>query len=822
MTRGILSQDVVYALRTMAKSPSFVAVAVVALALGIGSNAAIFTVIDAVLIKTLPYDDPDRMVVLVRTRPAGPSRGVSVPKYIVWRDGVGDVLTDVTVYDSGGPGMSLSTGGDPEQVKAIRVSREFFSLFRAKPALGRFFLPEEDRSGGPRVAVISHALWTRRFGADPGIAGQVVMLNGQPHTIVGVVAAGFEPNPPADVWVALQPDPTSTNQSHFLLGGARLKPGVTLGAANVRMRTAAEEFRRRFPNAMASDESAGVTSMRGVVTGDISPMLLVIWGAVGLVQLIACANVANLLLVRSVARAREMTIRSCLGASRARLLRQSLTEGIVLALVSGVVGVVLGRLALTGLLSMAPPEIPRLSHLTAQGGLDPSVLTFTLLLSVVSGVLFGIVPALQVSRTDLNAGLKDDTGRASAGVRFRRLQDAFVVAELSLALVLLVAAGLLIRSAVALSRVQPGFRIDNVLTFKTSLRSPQYSTTAAVTQYTNRLIERLQGLPGVQAAASVTFLPTEGGPELGFGIEGRPETSPDGAGSGRWRAVSPRLFEALGIPLVRGRVFRDADAAGAAPVVIVNQALARKYWPNESAIGQRITIGNRLGPSLRDATREIVGIVGDTREDGLQVDPPVVIYFPQPQMSDAFTALTNSLVATSWVVSTAGNLRALVDGVRQEMAAADSRQAGFDLVPMRELVQHSIASRRFILALLTTFASVALLLAAIGIYGVFSYALEQRTHEIAIRLALGAGRSQVMSLLLGHGFMLTVVGIAIGLGAAAGLARVLTALLFGVRPTDVQTFMAASLVLAAVAVLATWIPARRATRIDPAISLRYQ
>lgn len=815
-------QDLRYAARTLRKAPTLLAVAVVALGLSIGANTAIFTVVNTVLLRSLPYEDPERLVTLVRTRPSGATRGVSIPKFFVWKTAAEDVFESMAVYDSSGPGMSLSHEGEPERIKAIRVSEGFFDLFRTRPARGRFFSFEDDQPGGGRVAVVSHSLWTHRFGAHPELIGRALLLNGEAHTVIGITLPDFEANPPADVWLPLQADPSSTNQAHFLLGAARLRSGTTLETANARMKLVAEESRRRFPDAMAGEESAGVVPMRKAVTGDIQPMLLIIWGAVGLVQIIACANVANLLLMRSVLRAKEMGVRICLGATRSRLLAQLLVESVLLATVGGAVGLLLGTWGLRVLLSMTPPDLPRFAELAARGALDPAVLGFTLLLSVVSGVLFGLTPGLRASQIDLNSALKNDSGHSSPGGSTLRAQGAIVVLEVAVGLVLLVAAGLLVRTAAFLNQVDPGFRSENVLTFKTALSGIRYSTRAAVTQYARTLTERVESVPGVEAAAYVSFLPTEQSPEIGFEILGHDRSASNSGGTAKWRFVSYRYFDVLDLRLVRGRLLVEGDTATAPAVAIVNEAMARKYWANADPLGQRITIGTRLGPGLSGVAREIVGVVGDTRESGLALDPPPVLYMPQPQMSDSFTALTNSIVPTSWVVRVSGSPMTLAERLRREVTAIDPLQASAEWKPMSGVLQESKSTRNFLLLLLIVFAGIALSLAAIGIYGVFSYATEQRTLEIAIRLALGAQPRQVRSLLLVRGLTLASIGIAIGLLAATAASRVLSGMLFGVPATDPLTFIAAAVVLSTVAAVAAWIPAQRSKRVHPATAIRYQ
>ncbi len=553
-------QDIRYALRTMWKSPGFTSIAILALALGIGVNTAIFTVVNTVLLRPLPYKDSGRMVFVARTYPGGHGPVTSVPKFFVWKRNSGDVLTNMAAYDLMGPGVSLSGTGEPEQVKAIHASADYFPLFGVAPAAGRFFTASEDRPGGAHVVVMSYGLWKRRFGADPNLIGRPVVLSGEPYLVVGIAAPDFEPNPAADLWFPLQADPNSTSQGHFLLCGARLKPGVTLDQANARLKIAAQQFRRQYPDAMGERESAGAMPLQEQVVGDIRPVLLILLGAVACVLLIACANVANLLLARAAAREKEIAIRVAVGAGRARLLRQLLTESGILALTGGALGLVLGYWGLKLLLAFVPSQVPRLSDMAVHSSLDGRVLCFTLLVSLLTGVLFGLAPAFHVSRPDLNSSLRESSGRSSAGVRHMRVRGLLVISEMALGLVLLIGAGLLIRSAISMRGVQPGFDTRNVLTFKTAFSGARYSNTAAVAQYDRLLVERIEGIPGVQAAAQVISLPMELGPDLSFQIEGRPASASNATGDEQWRSVSPHFFKTLGIPLLRGRVFADTDA----------------------------------------------------------------------------------------------------------------------------------------------------------------------------------------------------------------------------------------------------------------------
>ncbi|MGE5644698.1 MAG: ABC transporter permease [Acidobacteriota bacterium] len=813
-----LLQDARYTIRTMRKSPGFTAAAVLALALGIGANTAIFTVVNAVLLRPLPYKQPDRLVALTRVYPGGNPPTVSVPKFFAWKKGSAGALEKVAAYDFMGPGVSLSGDGQPEQIKSIHASIDYFALFGVSPAAGRFFTEEEDRPGGARVAVISNGLWKRRFGGDPGLVGRTIALSGEPYTVVGVAAAGFEPIPPADIWVPLQADPASINQGHYLLCGGRLKPGVTIAAANARMKSAAEQFRRQFPGSISKEESAGVIPMQDLMVGDIRPVLLIMLGAVAFVLLISCANVANLLLARAAGREKEIAIRVAIGAGRGRLVRQLLTESALLALAGGALGLLAGYWGLKGLLAFTPSEIPRLADMGS--GLDLRVFGFTLAVSLLTGILFGLAPAFQISRPDVNSTLRESSGRSSAGVRHMRARSVLVVSEIALGLVLLIGAGLLIRSAAAIRNERPGFDPGHALTFKAALNGAKYEKTAGAAQFTRLLTERLESIPGVQAAATIVNLPAELGPDMPFQIEGRPASAANATGDEYWRYVSPHFLKALGVPLLRGRTFTENDVANAPAVVIINEAMAKKYWPKEDPIGQRITIGKGLGPEFEDPTREIVGVVGSVRERGLENGLPPVVYVPQAQVRDAFIALGSKILPSAWVVRTSMDPLTMVNAVRREVVAVDPQQAVFDFRSLDQVLEKSMATRGFILLLLTVFAGAALVLAAIGIYGVMAYDVEQRTQEIGIRVALGADGGSVARLVVRRGMLLAGIGVAIGLAAAFGVTRVLKAMLYGVNATDPLTFTGVAVALAAVALAACYIPARRATRVDPIIALR--
>jgi predicted permease len=815
--------DLRYAIRMLLKSPGFTVIALAALALGISANTAIFTVIDRVLLRPLPYKDADRLVLLLRKFPGGNADPtVSIPQFNVWK--TASSIESPSAYDFAGAGMNLSSDGLPEQVRTIHVSENYFRLFAVNPTIGRTFTHDEDTPNGPKVAVISNGLWKRRFGGDPALPGRAMLLNGESYTVVGIMGADFESDPKADVFIPLQPDPNSANQGQYLRMGARMKPGVSLPQLNAELKLVGDKFRRLYPRWMDKTESVGATTMRESETGQVKSTLWILLGAVGFVLLIACANVANLLLVRAAGRSREIALRIAIGAGRKDILRQLLTESLLLSFLGGLAGVFLGSVGLRLLLSLAPGDLPRMpeaGHLSALGLLDGRILLFTIGLSLLTGVVFGLVPALQVSRPDLNQALREGGARTTGGSRRQLTRSVLVVAEIALSLVLLVGAALLIRTFVALNNVKPGFDTANVLTMKTSLAGVRYDTAAKMETLIRNMQAHFESLPGVEAAGYTLSLPIEQGVGIPFSIVGRP--APNGApyqGGEQYRQISAHYFQALGIPLRHGRGFNDADSSRGAPVVILNEAFAKKYWPKEDPLGQSIMIGHGIGPEFEDKPRLIVGIVGNVRERGLDQDLIPVYYVPEAQAPDGLIALGNRVLPSSWVLRTRGNPSTLAGSVQREMLRVDPQLPVAQIYSMAQIVSKSTARQNFNMLLLGIFAGVALLLAAVGIYGVMAYTVEQRTAEIGIRVALGARQMQMLGLIMRHGLLLAGIGVAVGLAAAYGLTRLLKTLLFGVTASDPATFVAVSVTLTTVALLACFIPARRAARVDPVIALR--
>jgi predicted permease len=812
--------DLKHAFRMLRQSPGFTATAVSALALGIGANTAIFSVINTVLLKPLAFPEPERIVSLMNSSPQGSFPAASVPKYNTWRRQT-QVLEDIAAFDTGGPGLNLGGGDHPEQLKGIHVSYEFFHLFGAQAAIGRTFTAEEDRPRGGNVIVLSNGLWHRRFGADPNLVGKPLTLGGESYTVIGVLTPSFTFDPLPDLYMPFQADPNSTNQGHYFRVAARLKPGVSLNAAKAALNLSGEEYKRRYPGTLGPKTTFTVEPLQQLMVRDVRTALFVLLGAVGCVLLIACANVASLLLARATGRSREIAIRAAIGAGRGRIVRQLLTESVLLSMVGGVLGLFLGTLGVRALLAVNPGDIPRIGPDGSAVALDWTVMGFTLLLSLVTGILFGLVPAMQASRADLNITLKETGARGGSGLRQNKARGVLVMVEMALAIVLLIGAGLLIRTFSALHNVAPGFDPHNVLTMDTSLTGSHFDRTAAIDLMTRQALDRIHAIPGVEAAAATSYLPLEGGLGLGFRIEGRPLTDGQDHGGAGWNYVTARFFDVFKISIVRGRGFTERDNAAGQPVVVINQALARKYWKDGDPIGHRLIIGAGMGPDFAQPPREIVGIAEDARDGGLNNDPQPETFVPLAQVGDAYMALNNRFMPLSWVVRTkvapfsvsAPIQRAFQDAA--DLPAAHIRS-------MDQIVIGSTARDRFNTLGLGIFAAVAILLASIGLYGLMAYSVEQRTLEFGIRLALGADFPALRNMIVRQAMTVAGAGIVVGLAAAYGLTRLMASLLYSVTPTDPVVFGTVTVVFTGVAFLASYLKARRALLVDPVVALRYQ
>jgi predicted permease len=818
---GEVWSDLKHTLHMFAKSPGFTLAAVSALALGIGANTAIFTVVNAVLLKPLAYPDADRIVALEWTTPRGNAAPESIPKFEEFRQQT-SIFKDVAAYDFGGPGFNL-TGGQPEQVHGIHATEGYFRVFGASVMLGRTFTQQEDAPDGGKVVVLSYGLWQRKFGGNPNVIGSALSLANEPYTIVGVLGEDFFTDPPVDIFLPFQFPPNSTNQGHYFLAAAMLKPDVTLAQANAQLKLAAADFHRLYP---ASNPQMGFAAepLRDTIVGDVRQLLLVLLGAVGMVLLIACANVANLLLVRATGRKREFAIRSALGATRARIVRQLLTESVLLAATGGVAGLALGFAGVRALLAASPPGLPRIGEKGAAVGVDWRVLAFTLGVSVLTGIVFGLFPALSASRTDLNSTLKESSNRSGTGFRQSKARSLLVISEVSLALVLLVGSALLIKTFVALRGVDPGFNPHNVLTLEMSLTGERFQKAAGVAQLGRDGLERLKAIAGVEDATFTCCLPLAGEFGLPFTIAGRPvENQRDTPGAG-WMSTTPGYYSTFKIPILRGRDFTDRDTASSTPVVLINQALAKQYWPKptDNPVGQQIVIGHGVGPEFEEPARVIVGVVGDTHEGGLERDPGQMMIVPQAQVTDGMTALNARILPMRWAVRTRGDPRQLIGAITEQLRQASGGFSVAQVRTMDEMVSTSTARQSFNMLLLTIFGGIALVLAAIGIYGLMAYSVAQRTQELGIRMALGADRGSIRKLVVWHGMRLTIVGVVVGIGAAFGLTRLMASLLFGVKTWDPAVFVMVPLILSAVALLAVWLPATRASRLDPMKALRVE
>ncbi len=816
----ILSPDLRYALRMLRKNPGFTATALVALALGIGATTAIFSIVNTVLLKPLTFPDPDRIVTFFMTTPGGPSYGGSATRFNVWRQQT-QALQDVSAYEYAGANLNLTGEAFPEQIHGIRVSADYFRLLGAPVILGRTFTAEEDRPNGGRAVVLSYGLWQRHFAGDPHMIGKTISLSGAPYVVVGIVGPGFntELDTPPEVWLPFQIDPASVDHAQYFSVIARLKPGVTLAMAKAQLQLAADEFRRKFPNMMGPRDGFSVQPYPEAIVSEVRSSLLVLAGAVGFVLLIACANVANLLLVRATGRKREIALRAAVGASRGRIVRQLLTESVVLSVLGGALGLGLGLVGVRALVAMNPGDIPRIGEHGAAIALDWRLVLFTISLSLLTGVFFGLIPALDISRTDLSTALNQSGGRSGTGFRQNKTRSLLVISEVALALVLLVGAALLIRTFVALRAVNPGFDAHNVLTMRMSLGGSRFSKTSAVNQLVQNAVQRMEALPGVSSAAASYSLPLEGGFGVPFNIVGR--TAASGRYDGRgWIGISPHYFDVFKIPVVRGRAFNQGDDAAGAPVAIVNEALVRQFWPKGDPIGERVLLGKGYGPEFEEPERQIVGIAADVHDYGLNRNPAPMVYVPMAQVTDGITALANRASRIVWMLRTEVPPDSLRSAIAKELEKASGGLPVADVRTMEEVRSESTARADFNMTLLTLFGAAALLLAVIGIYGLMAYSVRQRTREIGIRLALGAEARWVRNMVVGEGMRLALIGVAIGVAAAFGLARLLASFLFGVKAWDPLVFVAVPLLLGASALGAVWFPARRAARTDPAEALR--
>lgn len=802
---GPLWNDFRFAVRVLSKSPGFTAVALAALVLGIGANTAIFSVVNAVLLRPLPFYDPDRLVVVLEHSPrTGKPNVVNPQNFKAWEMRNRSFQSMAAYIDTT---VNVTGEGRPEEVYGAYVTREFFPTLAVQPMLGRNFLPEEDVEKHGQVALLSYGLWQRRYGADPNITSKKIQLQSLPTSVAGVMPPGFRfPEMKAELWILATINPAAQRRGRYLTGIARLKPGVTLAQARSEMSSIATQLQIEQPE-YDRKWGADVIGMRDRFAGDLRTPLLVLLGAVVFVLLIACANVANLLLMRSSGRQREIALRASLGASRTRLIQQMLIESSLLGLVGGTLGLLLAVWAKTGLLAMLPESmsVAKVNSVT----IDGNVLAFCLAVSLATGILFGLVPALRASSPDLGAALKEG-GRGSSGSLSRnRLRAALVAGEMALALMLLIGAGLLIKSFVRLEHLSPGFQPEQILTMRVNLRSLRGTKPERQAAAWQEVIERVRQVPGVNSVGSIAFPPL--GPVLpatGFWVAGRPVPKPGDQPVTGVSVVTPGYFTTMSIPLVKGRTLTERDTASTPLVTVISQALAKQFFSSGDPIGQKIFV--QWG---RDTPYEIVGVVGDVRHTGLEKDPMPTVYFADAQEPNGGGTL---------VIRTASEPMRLAHAIEAQIHSYDREQPIADVVPMSVFLSNAVARPRFQSVLLGVFAALALTLAAIGIFGVMSYSVAQRTSEIGIRVALGAQRAQILKLVVGQGAVLALTGVAAGLVGAFALTRVLGSLLFEVSATDPLVFATVPFVLCAVALLATYLPARWASKVDPIVALRYE
>jgi putative ABC transport system permease protein len=801
-----LWQDLRYSARLLLKNPGFTFVAVITLTLGIGANTAIFSLVEALLLRPLPYAEPDRLVLLSEKGSAGERNNIPYPNFSDWRERAQSFEGMASIRKQT---LNLTGVDKPVSLRGRTVNWNFFHLLGVQPQHGRLFVAEDDRRGATRTALLSDGLWKAQFGGDPGVIGRKLTLDGEPYEAIGVLPPGFEYFQADDVYVPIGPflKPDGLMQRGVSMGLyalGRLKPGVTLAQANGELAGIAAQLEREYP---ADNKGRGAMAepLQDVMSEGVRRSLWVLLGAVGFILLIACVNVANLLLARGADRQKEIALRLALGAGRGRIVRQLLTETILIALLGGAFGALLGAWMLKGLLALAPGDVPQLNRVS----LNMTVLLFTLMVSALTSVLCGLAPALHAARADLSAAMKEG-GRSTAGAARDLTRKTLLVFEVSLALVLLVGAGLLTRSMARLLGIDPGFNTENLLTMRLNLRSEAYTAPRRLALYDESL-NRLGALPGVQGAAITRSLPIDGS-DWGSSFRVADKPAPADFWMAAMTPTSANYFEVMGMRLLQGRAFTAADTAESPRVAVINEKLARRIWPGEDPIGKRLKTGAGANPDPWNPWNEVVGVVADVKLEGLENDTPMQVYLPLRQRSGS---------PTLWlVVRTAGDPLQAVAAVERTIHAVEKDLPIYSIRSMNQLLGNSLATRRLTLVLLAGFAGLALLLAAVGIYGVTSYSVRQRTHELGIRMALGAQAGDVLKLILMQGLKLAFAGVAIGLTAAFSLTKWMKSLLFEVRPTDPMTFTVIALMLIAVALLACWIPARRATKVNPIVALR--
>ena len=819
--------DIAFAFRSYRRQPGVAVTALVTLTLGIGACSAIFSVMNAVLLKPVPYPDPDRIVML------GTNTAASAPKLAAWRQQT-DTFTELSAYRGGVVNITADEGAENRlalQVPYGQADVNFFDLFGASVSLGRGFSSDDDRPHAGRVVLLSHRFWRRHFDGDPAIVGRHLLLDNAPHTVVGVLSERFDPEGIAgfgswgspEVWVPLQLDPLSLNQGNDMLAAARLAPGVTLDMARSRLQRVASDFRSTFPGVLLPNVEFGVKPMQEALTGDAHSSLWLLAGAVGFVLLIACANVANLLLARATARRREIAIRTAIGASRIRIVRQLLAESLVLALASGVCGLIVGTVGVRALVAINSGNIPRIGFQDAAQALalDWRVFAFTAVVSLTTGLIFGVMPAVHASRVNLHGLMNHGVGAAAAGV-FRRhtTRSIVVIMEVAFTIALLIGAALLTRSFVVLQAVNPGVESQNVLTMRMSSKEPRFASSSSMARLIAEGRRRVSALPGVEAVSATYSVPVQGYLTMRFTIIGRPADGPY-HGIGNWGPVSPGYFEVFRIPLGRGRLFTERDGAGSPPVVIISESLARQFFPNDDPLGHQLVLGKGLGaPFDTEPVRQIVGVVGDVRDAELNRAPGPTTYIPQAQVSESLMTWIAGATFMTWVVRTDVEPYAMARSIGQTLQEVSQGVPVAHVRSMDDVLSQSTTRASFNTIVLTIFGGVALLLSTIGVYGLMTYAVQQRIQEIGIRIALGAGAGRIRRMIVWQGLRVSLLGVAIGLLASYTLTQVLSGFLFGVGVHDPAVFVAVPVVLTIVALVSAWLPARTACRVDPVGALR--
>ena len=744
-----------------------------------------------------------------------------MPKFNIWRQQTG-IFQQVAAYDTGGAGLNLTGNDQPEQVQGVHVSADYFSVLGAPVIAGRTFTTAEDSPHGGNVVVLSYGLWRRRFGGNREIVGNNIQLNGQPYQVVGVIGRGFVTDNPADLWLPFQFELNSQDQAHYFGVIARLKPGVTVPMANAQLKLAADQYRSTYPGTLGPNSGFGVVSVAGVdgPRHALVPLRAAGRGRAG--ALIACANVANLLLIRATARKRELATRSALGAGRWHIIRQLLTESLVISLTGGILGLILGFAGVRFLLAINPGSIPRIGEDGSAVTVDSHVLLFTLGISVLTGIFFGLVPAITASRKNLAAILNESSNRSGVGFRSGKVRSVLVVSEMALALVLVIGAALLIRTFMKLQAVDPGFDTHNVLTMAMSISGDRFQKSSGVAQVIHDGTERINAVPGVTAAAAACCLPLQGGFGLPFNIVGRANGNNPNTGGAGYFPVSWSYFDVFKVPILRGRNFTDRDNGSAPGVVIINEAMARQFWPNGDPLNDRVVIGPGMGPVFAEPPRQVIGVVGNTRDGGLNQDPGPTMYIPVAQMPDKVTELNSRIAPLWWIVRTRMEPHTLTAAVTNAIREATGGLPVAHIRTMDDIVVLTTSRERFNMLLLTVFGASALLMAAIGIYGLMSYSVQQRTQELGVRMALGAQAGNIRNMVIRQGMLLAAIGLVIGIAGAFWLTKFLTGFLFGVKTWDPLAFILTPILLSAVALAAVWLPARKATRVDPMSALRFE